>query len=170
MAEVASAPPSTIYRRADIRFHVGIAEAARSPRLISEMTEVQGRMSELITLIAHPPEVLLHSNEQHRRLVGLLRATGTSARAVRVMREHIEGTEHILAGFRSATVLQRGGALDERAPLAVRRRRATPRRAAARIVSPTGIRSSISSVERHTPAPTAASAAAPAAVASSAPR
>ena len=37
-----------IYRRADIRFHIGLAEAARSPRLLSAMTAVQGRMSELI--------------------------------------------------------------------------------------------------------------------------
>ena len=35
------------YRRADIRFHIGVAEAARSPRLLSEMTEVQGAMSDL---------------------------------------------------------------------------------------------------------------------------
>ena len=33
------------YRRADIRFHIALAESARSPRLVSEMTEVQGAMS-----------------------------------------------------------------------------------------------------------------------------
>jgi GntR family transcriptional regulator, transcriptional repressor for pyruvate dehydrogenase complex len=98
MATVANSGRFEDYRRPDIRFHVGVAEAAGSPRLISEMTEVQGQMSDLITLIAHPPEVLLHSNEQHRRLVQLLRRRD-SLRAVRVMREHIEGTEHILAGL-----------------------------------------------------------------------
>ncbi len=87
-----------VYRRADIRFHVGLAEAARSPRLVSAMTEVQGRMSELITRLPHPPELLMHSNAQHRRLVWLLRKRETG-RAVRLMREHIEGTEHILAGL-----------------------------------------------------------------------
>ena len=87
-----------LYRRADIRFHVGLAEAAGSPRLVSAMTEVQGRMSELITRLPHPPELLTHSNDQHRRLVRLLRQRDT-ARAVRLMREHIEGTEHILAGL-----------------------------------------------------------------------
>jgi DNA-binding FadR family transcriptional regulator len=87
-----------VYRRADIRFHVGIAEAGGSPRLVSEMTEVQGQMSDLITQIAHPPEVLVHSNSQHRRLVELLRRK-QAMRAVRLMREHIEGTEHILAGL-----------------------------------------------------------------------
>jgi DNA-binding FadR family transcriptional regulator len=86
------------YRRADVRFHIGIAEAARSPRLVTAMTEVQGQMSELITLIAHPDQVLAHSNDQHRRLVGLIRMRD-GARAAGLMREHIEGTEHILAGL-----------------------------------------------------------------------
>ena len=62
------------------------------------MTEVQGQMSELIALIAHPDQVLTRSNEQHRRIVGLLRR-GDAGRAVRLLREHIEGTEHILAGL-----------------------------------------------------------------------
>lgn len=86
------------YRRADIRFHLGVAEAARSPRLVSEMTEVQGQMSELIGLIAHPDQVLTHSNDQHRELVRLMRR-GDATRTVALMREHIEGTEHILAGL-----------------------------------------------------------------------
>jgi GntR family transcriptional regulator, transcriptional repressor for pyruvate dehydrogenase complex len=86
------------YRRADIRFHIGIAEAARSPRLVRAMTEVQGQMSDLIALIAHPEQVLTHSNEQHRRLVRLL-GRRDAVRAVGLMREHIEGTEHILAGL-----------------------------------------------------------------------
>jgi DNA-binding GntR family transcriptional regulator len=55
-------------------------------------------MSELITRIAHPPEVLNHANDQHRRLVRLLRRQD-AVRAVAVIREHIEGTEHILAGL-----------------------------------------------------------------------
>jgi GntR family transcriptional repressor for pyruvate dehydrogenase complex len=86
------------YRRTDIRFHIGIAEAAASPRLIAAMTEVQGQMSDLIGLIAHPTEVLGRSNAQHSRLVKLLRR-GDGSRAVRLLREHIEGTEHILAGL-----------------------------------------------------------------------
>ena len=87
-----------VYRRADMRFHIGLAEAARSPRLVSEMSEIQGQMSDLITRIAHPPQVLVHANAQHRRLVSLLRRRD-SARAVRLAREHAEGTEHILAGL-----------------------------------------------------------------------
>ena len=86
------------YRRADIRFHIGVAEAARSPRLVTEMTEVQGAMTDLIALIAHPDQVLTHSNAQHHQLVQLMRRHD-AGRAVGLMREHIEGTEHILAGL-----------------------------------------------------------------------
>jgi GntR family transcriptional regulator, transcriptional repressor for pyruvate dehydrogenase complex len=91
------------YRRTDIRFHIGIAEASQSPRLLSAMTDVQSQMSDLIALIAHPPEVLARSNEQHAKLVKALRK-GDGARAVRQMREHTEGTEHILAGLLPAPV------------------------------------------------------------------
>jgi GntR family transcriptional repressor for pyruvate dehydrogenase complex len=86
------------YRRADIRFHIGVAEAARSPRLVTEMTEVQGQMSDLIALIAHPEEVLTRSNAQHRKLVGHLRESDAAAAAA-LIRRHIRGTEHILAGL-----------------------------------------------------------------------
>jgi DNA-binding FadR family transcriptional regulator len=86
------------YRRTDIRFHIAIAEASGSPRLVSAMTETQGQMTSLIALIAHPAEVLGRSNDQHRRLASLLRR-GEGSRAVGLMRRHIEGTEHILAGL-----------------------------------------------------------------------
>jgi DNA-binding FadR family transcriptional regulator len=86
------------YGRSDVRFHISIAEASRSPRLITAMTEVQGDMSSLISLIAHPEEVLARSNDQHRELVRLLRKHDAS-RATDLIRDHIEGTEHILAGL-----------------------------------------------------------------------
>jgi GntR family transcriptional regulator, transcriptional repressor for pyruvate dehydrogenase complex len=86
------------YRRTDIRFHIGLAESAGSPRLVSAMTDVQAQMTDLIAQIAHPAEVLTHSNDQHRRLVKALRK-GDATRSVRLLREHIEGTEHILVGL-----------------------------------------------------------------------
>ena len=61
------------YRQADIRLHVGAGRGDRSPRLVTAMTEVQGAMTELISLIAHPPEVLDSSNAQHRRVLAALR-------------------------------------------------------------------------------------------------
>jgi DNA-binding FadR family transcriptional regulator len=86
------------YRRADIRFHIGMAEAASSAQMVTEMTEVQGQMSGLIARIPHPHEVLARSNAQHRKLVALLRE-GDASTAASLMRKHIRGTEHILAGL-----------------------------------------------------------------------
>jgi DNA-binding GntR family transcriptional regulator len=89
------------YRRADTRFHIALAEAARSPRLVAEMTDIQGQMSELIALIPHPERVLTRSNAQHARLVQAL-GRRDAARSVRLIRQHLAGTEHILAGLMPA--------------------------------------------------------------------
>jgi DNA-binding FadR family transcriptional regulator len=86
------------YRQADIRLHVGLAEATRSTQLVRAMTETQGAMTDLIAYIAHPPQVLASSNAQHRRLLAAVRE-GDAMRAARVMTEHLHGTEHILAGL-----------------------------------------------------------------------
>jgi GntR family transcriptional regulator, transcriptional repressor for pyruvate dehydrogenase complex len=86
------------YRQADIRLHVGLAEATRSTSLVRAMTEAQGAMTDLIAYIAHPPQVLESSNAQHRRLISAVRE-GDAMRAARVMAEHLQGTEHILAGL-----------------------------------------------------------------------
>jgi GntR family transcriptional repressor for pyruvate dehydrogenase complex len=86
------------YRRADVRFHIGVAEACHSPRLVAAMTEVQGQMTDLIDRIAHPIPVLARANAQHRQLVTLLRRRDVGG-AVQLMREHCAGTEHILAGL-----------------------------------------------------------------------
>jgi DNA-binding FadR family transcriptional regulator len=86
------------YRRADIRFHIALAEASHSHRLVAAMTEVQGTMSELISLIAHPEEVLAQSNAQHAQLIDLLEARDAGG-AVELARKHLEGTEHILLGL-----------------------------------------------------------------------
>ena len=86
------------YRRADIGFHIGVAEAARSPRLVAVANDVQGQMSDLIARIAHPEYVLSRSNAQHRRLVSML-AKKECSPAVTLVRAHIAGTEHILGGL-----------------------------------------------------------------------
>ncbi len=90
------------YRQADIRLHVGLAEVTRSRSLVREMTEVQGAMSDLISHIAHPPEVLTSSNAQHRRLLAAVREHDAML-AAREMAEHLKGTEHILAGLLPGT-------------------------------------------------------------------
>jgi GntR family transcriptional repressor for pyruvate dehydrogenase complex len=86
------------YRQADIRFHVGLAETAQSPTLVTVMTEVQGSVGGLINLIPHPPEVLNSSNQQHRRLLRAVKKQDEAAAAA-AMVDHLRGTEHILAGL-----------------------------------------------------------------------
>jgi GntR family transcriptional regulator, transcriptional repressor for pyruvate dehydrogenase complex len=101
--EIAATLESTLedfaaYRQADVRLHVGLADATQSTLLVRAMTEVQGAMTDLISHIAHPAEVLASSNAQHRRLLAAVRE-GDGMRAMGVMRDHLQGTEHVLAGL-----------------------------------------------------------------------
>jgi GntR family transcriptional regulator, transcriptional repressor for pyruvate dehydrogenase complex len=93
-----SPTPFATYRRADVFFHLGVAEATGSPRLLAAMTELQGKMSELIGHIAHPVPVLEKSNAQHAQLVALLERRDAWG-AARLIREHLQGTEKVLAGL-----------------------------------------------------------------------
>jgi GntR family transcriptional repressor for pyruvate dehydrogenase complex len=95
MREVGNFPA---YRRADVFFHLGVAEATRSARLVAAMTDIQGQMSELIAHIAHPAPVLAQSNAQHAQLVRLLERRDAWG-AARLVREHLEGTERVLSGL-----------------------------------------------------------------------
>ena len=90
------------YRQLDIRLHVGLAETTGSPRLVMACTEAQGEMTGLISLIAHPPEVLASSNVQHRRILAAVRGHDEE-RAAAAMAEHLRGTEHVLAGLLPGT-------------------------------------------------------------------
>jgi DNA-binding FadR family transcriptional regulator len=86
------------FRQADVRFHIGLAEVTGSASLVASMTETQSAMTDLIGHIAHPPEVLAWSNAQHARLVDCL-TRHDPALALRIMAEHLRGTEHVLAGL-----------------------------------------------------------------------
>ena len=68
------------YRQADVRFHIGLAEATGSIRLVAAMTDAQSEMTDLIAYIAHPAEVLGHSNDQHARLLAAVRRRDAPAR------------------------------------------------------------------------------------------
>jgi GntR family transcriptional regulator, transcriptional repressor for pyruvate dehydrogenase complex len=86
------------YRRADVRFHIAIAQASGVARLVALMTEVHAEVSELIAHIAHPPEVLEHSNSEHARVIEAI-TRRDATRTVRLVRRHLEGTAHILGGL-----------------------------------------------------------------------
>jgi len=86
------------YRQADVHFHIELAMTTRNARLVAMTTEAQSAMTDLISYIAHPPEVLEHANAQHARLLSCIRARDADT-AVRIMAEHLRGTEHVLAGL-----------------------------------------------------------------------
>lgn len=95
------------YRRADMLFHVGLAEAAQSTRLVEAMTQAHAGLDEAIELVPHPAEVLRRSNDQHRQIVARLRKRDAIA-AVALIREHVEGTEHFLYGMLPASIAAPG--------------------------------------------------------------
>ena len=86
------------YRALDVRWHVALAEASGCARLVQAMTDTQGRMTKLISHIAHPREVLAWSNVQHARVLAAVRERDEN-RATRELTEHLRGTEHVLAGL-----------------------------------------------------------------------
>jgi GntR family transcriptional regulator, transcriptional repressor for pyruvate dehydrogenase complex len=98
VARMAAATEFDDYRRADVGFHIAIAQATRIPRLVALMTEVHADVSELIAHIAHPPEVLDHSNAEHAEMADAFERHDAAA-AVEVLCRHLDGTEHILGGL-----------------------------------------------------------------------
>jgi DNA-binding FadR family transcriptional regulator len=89
------------YRRADVAFHVGLAELTGVGALVLRAAELQAEASDLIAQIPHPRAVLVHSNGEHRRLLAAV-GRGDVAAAVRTMRRHLTGTEHVVAGLAPA--------------------------------------------------------------------
>lgn len=86
------------YRAADIRLHLVIAELSGSPSIIAAVTEVQLRLSDLLSATPQVAEVLRHSDEQHASIVRAIeRGRPTAAR--RAMQEHVESTATYLRAF-----------------------------------------------------------------------
>src|SRR5947209_20531746 len=96
MAELDAFTP---YRRLDHRFHLTVASAARSPRLVIAETAIQVDLAKLLRLIPESAEMLHVSNEQHRQLLAALRGRD-AARARAVMQTHVRGTADFLVGLR----------------------------------------------------------------------
>jgi DNA-binding FadR family transcriptional regulator len=87
------------YRRLDHRFHLTVASAARSPRLVAAETAIQVDLAKLLRLIPESAEMLHVSNEQHRELLAAIRARDP-ARARTAMEAHVHGTGDFLVGLR----------------------------------------------------------------------
>jgi DNA-binding FadR family transcriptional regulator len=87
------------YRRLDHRFHITVASAARSPRLVAAETAIQVDLAKLLRLIPESAEMLHVSNEQHRELLAAIRDRSPT-RARGVMQAHVRGTGDFLVGLR----------------------------------------------------------------------
>ena len=87
------------YRAGDARFHIGIARAAHSPRLLEAVTEVQEAMTEVLDVIVyHSAQVLRHSTDYHWRILDAIRThDGEAAR--RSMLDHVMATENVIYGL-----------------------------------------------------------------------
>jgi len=87
------------YRRLDHRFHIAVASAARSARLVAAETAIQADLAKLLRLIPESAEMLHVSNEQHREILSAIRA-GDGERGRAVMETHVRGTGDFLVGLR----------------------------------------------------------------------
>jgi DNA-binding FadR family transcriptional regulator len=86
------------FRTVDAQFHIAIAEATGSERLTRQTAEIEAQMGSLIQMIPRSEDALLHSNQQHARIVSCL-AAADAAGARDAMVEHLEGTRRLLAGL-----------------------------------------------------------------------
>ena len=96
------------YRTADARFHIAVARAAHSPRLMQSVTEVQAAMSELLDVIINQTkEQLPSANEHHSTIIEAIRLRDTQ-RAYNHMHEHLRATEEAIYGLYDANLKARG--------------------------------------------------------------
>jgi DNA-binding FadR family transcriptional regulator len=86
------------YRQSDSRFHLAIAQLTGSPSMASAVAAVRMRLNDLLDAIPLLEANLVHSNQQHHRIVqAIIAGDGTAARAA--MEEHLDATAALLRGF-----------------------------------------------------------------------
>jgi GntR family transcriptional regulator, transcriptional repressor for pyruvate dehydrogenase complex len=83
------------YRRGDAFFHLAIAEAARSPRLIAQMTEIHGQLNELLAQVPHPEAAMDSAIGQHEALIEAIRDHDAAA-AADCMAAHVAGLRSMM--------------------------------------------------------------------------
>lgn len=87
------------YRHADARFHVGVAEVARSQRLVVAETELQVEVAELLAFAPGPASARRASQAGHAPVVEAIgRGDADGARAA--MLAHVEATHDWVVGLR----------------------------------------------------------------------
>jgi GntR family transcriptional repressor for pyruvate dehydrogenase complex len=86
------------WRRIDGRFHITIAAAAKSPRLVVAETAIQRELSMLLNSYQRHPRILQVINEQHAKILQAIRAQDTEAAATETQ-VHIRNTAETLLGM-----------------------------------------------------------------------
>jgi Transcriptional regulators len=87
------------YRASDTRFHVGIAQAAKSSLILQAVFEVQTRLTGILDLIVyHSRRVLRHSTEYHWNILRAMQQRHPD-QARRLMLDHILATESVIHGL-----------------------------------------------------------------------
>jgi GntR family transcriptional regulator, L-lactate dehydrogenase operon regulator len=86
------------YRQADSRLHLAIADASGSQSLAASVVDARVRMVDLLDAIPMLEVNLMHSNDQHARIVAAILA-GNPDCAREAMDEHVEGSAALLRGF-----------------------------------------------------------------------
>ena len=87
-----------LYRTADSRLHLLIAELLGVPSVIPLVADVRMRVNELLDGIPLLAPNISHANDQHRAIVAAI-LRGNPDEAAAAMAEHIGGTESLLRGF-----------------------------------------------------------------------
>jgi GntR family transcriptional regulator, transcriptional repressor for pyruvate dehydrogenase complex len=86
------------FRLADSRFHLAIAAAAGSARLLAAETAIQAELGEVLAAIPAPVRARRASTAGHGPIVTAIRA-GDEAGAADAMRSHVESTHDWILGL-----------------------------------------------------------------------
>ena len=87
------------FRLADARFHIAIAEASRSRRLVAAETQIQVEIAEMLRFVPGPRLARAVSQAGHEPIVAGL-ADGDAGAAHSAMTRHVEGTYDWIVGLR----------------------------------------------------------------------
>ena len=87
------------FRRLDNAFHLRIASATRSERLVAAESDLQRELTPLLAAIPPSESALQKSNDEHRAVLGAI-SDKDPERARLAMEAHIAGTSQILIGLR----------------------------------------------------------------------
>lgn len=100
LAERARKAESSLYRMADSRLHLAIAEMSGSQTLASAVADIQLKLNDLLSAIPLMSSAVAHSHDQHDAIVDAIAAQDAQL-ASDLMLDHIAGTAALLEGFLS---------------------------------------------------------------------